>query len=61
MKIDLQPSIIIMAIAAAVFSLVIYFAKGKVESVDGQLSKQWQKINALEKAACAAHPQHCPE
>lgn len=61
MVIDLKPSIIIMAIAAGVFSLVIYFAKGKVESIDGQLSKQWQKINKLEKMACAAHPQHCPE
>lgn len=61
MVIDLKPAVIVMAIAAGVFSLVVWLAKGKIEGVDRQLQKQWQKINKLEKMACAAHPQHCPE
>jgi hypothetical protein len=59
--VNIKPSLVVMAIAAGVFSLVVWLAKGKIEGVDRQLSRQWQKINALEKAACAAHPQHCPE
>lgn len=67
-NVSFKASMIAIAIATVVFSLVTYLAKRQMESYDNAITKienkqgrQWQAIGSLQRNACAAHPQHCPQ